>query len=115
MKINNIFVTEIIYPTEFSMTMEISDTFYKLCKKKESFYIISDAESKTGQRACNIYEELGTNNTYVEHDEFGYIRVGNAIPLSEYYYPIGLRKKNNHSNKKEIHELVKTAKKNKLI
>ena len=98
MKIKNIYVTEIMFPEQYSMTMEIGTTFFKLCKKSD-----------------DVYKELGTKDFYREHNRIGYVKVVDAVPLSEYYYPIGLKRRNSHYNKDQVHELVKAAKTKKLL
>lgn len=98
MKIKNLFATEVFFPEQYSMTMEIGTTFFKLCKQSD-----------------DVYKELGTKDVYREHNRIGYVKVVDAVPLSEYYYPIGLKRRNSHCNKDQVHELVKTAKSKKLL
>lgn len=94
MDTKNNYVVKIFVPTEFTLTTECGFTETKLCKKN-------------GQ---NSFIDLDSNKSYSYREEIGYIKVVKERPLSEYYYKIGLRKKNNYQDKDVVHELVQRAK-----
>lgn len=93
MNIKDIYVVEVFIPTECSMSIESGITELILCKKYGESYI-----------------DLKSGKSYIIHNEIGYTKVIRAVPLSEYYYTIGIKRNNNHNDKKDVHTLVKKAK-----
>lgn len=94
MNTKNNYIVKILIPTEFTLTTECGYVDTKLCRKNEQ----------------NGFNDLNSNNTYTYRDEVGFVKVISDVPLSEYYYKIGLRKKNNYMDKDLVDELVQKAK-----
>lgn len=94
MDTKNNYIVKILIPTEFTLTTECGYVETKLC-------------TKDGQQN---FIDLDSGKTYTYRDDIGYIKVINDVALSEYYYKIGLRKKNNYRDKDLVHELVQKAK-----
>ena len=96
--LKDIYVVELFVPEEFSLTNEFGWVDLKLCKKEEEKYI-----------------ELKSGNSYIMHNQIGYTKVVAAVPLNEYYFNSGIKKINNHSDKKSVHRLVKQFKRDGII
>ena len=94
MKIKNIYVVSWLIPMEYSLTTELGMVELKLCRKENENYI-----------------DLNSGEIYRSHNRIGMSRVVRAIPLSEYYYSIGIRKNNEYYDKQNVHTLVKEYKK----
>lgn len=93
MNTKDIYVVEVFIPTEYTMTTEMGIVKLKLCRKVGEDYI-----------------DLQSGNSYVAHRNIGYTKVVRAVSLSEYYYKIGLRKRNNHDDKDAVYKLVRRTK-----
>lgn len=94
MKLKNNYVVKIFVPTEHTLKTECGFIDTKLCKKNSQYE----------------FADLDNGKTYCYRDEIGYTKVIDDVPLSEYYYKIGLRKKNNYRDKDIVHDLVQSAK-----
>ena len=101
MIIKALYVADLICPEFYICHSEVASLFKaQICRK-----------SKTG------YIQLATGIEYTNTNELGINRVDKRAiyPLSDYYYSIGLKKMNNHFNKKEVYENVKKLKKRKIL
>ena len=98
METNNKYVVEIFIPTEFSSTIESGITRKIICEKVDEKYV-----------------ELESKKEYIVNNQMGTIKIFSVIPLSEYYYKIGLKRKNIYKDKNDVHKLVKTLRKSKKI
>ena len=95
MKPNNFFAVIVFEPTECTSYTEIGFSTTKICKK------INDT----------TYQNIEDDRIYTMNSIIGCNKIEKVIPLSDYYYNLGLRKRNNHNNKAEVHSLVKSLKK----
>lgn len=99
MNTKDFYVVEVFIPTEYTMTTEMGISQTKICKK------LNDTS----------YKDIKSGRVYTVNRIIGCTKVFNIYPLSEYYYLIGLRKNNEHRNKDEVHKLVKSYRKDKLL
>ena len=98
MNTDNKYVVELFIPTESSATIEIGVTQKRICEKKEDIYI-----------------DIETKNEYTVNSQMCARKVISVVPLSTYYYKIGLKRKNFYKDKNEVHGLVKSLRKSKHI
>ena len=96
--LKDIYVIELFFPEESTLTTEFGVVDLKLCKKEEEKYI-----------------DLKTGNEYFAYTEIGCTKVISAIPLTEYYYSIGIRKMNNYADKENVRKLVKQSKRDGIL
>ena len=101
MKVKNLVVADILYPTIITRTTEMCDV--------ESNCILRKLDN-------DVYENVENGKKYNSKQQKNFVRVlDNSItPLSDYYYRIGLKKKNNHNNKEKVYKKVKELKKNRI-
>ena len=98
MKLKDIYVVDVFIPTEICCSTLIGTSDLKICKKVE----------------IDTYVELDSKKVYKSSSN-GYEKILNVIPLSEYFYKIGLKKSNEHENKEEVYRLTKRYQIKKLI
>lgn len=103
MNIKNLYVVDAIVPT-----MVIGE------KLEEAIILRSRICKKEIVGRVTEYIDLDSDMSYSEEQKIGYDRIDEKSlrPLSDYYSFLGLRKINNHSNRKEVREKVKTLRKN---
>ncbi|MBE6157771.1 MAG: hypothetical protein E7160_03145 [Firmicutes bacterium] len=99
MKVKNLVVADIIYPTTITRTTE-------MCNVKTN-NILKKLDN-------GLYENVENGKHYRTIHRRGFSRIDedSIIPLSDYYYKIGLKKKNDHKNKENVYKKVKELKKN---
>lgn len=92
MKIKDIYVVDLFVPTEICCSMLIGTSELRIFKKVD----------------VNTYVDLYTKRIYnfPNCNE----KIVNAVPLSEYFYKIGLKKHNEYQNKEDVYRLVKDIK-----
>ena len=100
MKIKNLVVADVMYPTVITQTSEI-------------YTKVSNCILIKGETSLSPYTNVETNEKYSSWKArgFKYVDQESIKPLSDYYYRIGLKKKNNHKNQEEIYHKVKALKK----
>lgn len=98
MKVQNLYVAKIFFPMEMTQTTDIGISKLIICKKNNE-----------------KYTDIETNRNYNINNTIGKVRIVDCSPLSDYYYPIGIKKINNNNNKEEVYKLVKQLKKRDLI
>lgn len=108
MKIKNLYVVDVIKPLSImgSSHCEIEDACISsnhICEKVE---IGSDVLFIDVENSRKYYQTCKLGVERVEYDE---------IPLSDYFYMLGFKKKNSHDNKQEVYEKVKKLRKNRII
>lgn len=104
MKIKNLVVADIIDPLCITNHWEDSIILQnRICEKVN----IKDSN----------YKDLKTGKIHGTKTKIGITRIDKTsiVPLSDYYYSIGLKKKNSHDNKKEVYQKVKQLKKERKI
>lgn len=108
MKIKNLYVVDGLCPMSImgTATSKTEDSYIRqalICKKVE-----------TGSKP--YYQDIENNQKFYQINKIGIERVyGNPIPLSEYINFLGLRKRNNHENKKEVYQKVRKLRKNGIL
>lgn len=103
MKIKNLVVADVMYPTVITQTSEI-------------YTKVSNCILRKGETPLSPYTNVETNEKYSSWRKrgFKYVDQESIKPLSEYYYKIGFKKKNQHDNQEEIYNKVKMLKKQKI-
>ena len=103
MKIKNLIVADVMYPKLINETTE-------------EYTKIPNCILRKLENHLDMYENLetGTKHRLIKRRGFKYIDDGSVKPLSDYYYRIGLKKKNNHENKEIVYQKVKTLKEQKI-
>lgn len=108
MKIKNLYVVDEIIPMSImgSICSKIEDAIVarnQICEKVET-------------KECVYYLDLESNKKYYYTDKIGANRVEiPGTPLSDYFYPFGLKKKNPHDNQDKVYDKVKELKKKGII
>ena len=97
MKLKNIYVVDVFMPTEICCSAMIGISDLKIYKSR-NWYIYRSWYKKIYGSSSNGYE-----------------KILHVIPLSEYFYKIGLKKSNDCENKEQVYKLVKRYKINKLL
>ena len=108
MRIKNLYVVDVIKPMSLmgSLACQMEDACVSknhICEKLElddDVFFVDVENDKKYYQTCNLGVER------VEYDE---------IPLSDYFYRIGLKKKNNHHNKQKVYEKVKHLKRSGIL
>ena len=98
MKLKDIYVVDVFMPTEICCSALIGTSDLKICKKVE----------------IDTYVDLDTKKIYGSSSN-GYEKILHVIPLSEYFYRIGLKKSNEYENKEQVYRLAKRYQIKKLI
>lgn len=102
MKYKDYYVIELFVPTEIICSIESGYLDLRLCKKVEEGFL--DVENK------RLYQIPNDKNNLR-----GIRRINKVMPLNDYYYLLGIKKKKNNYRTTEVHALVKTLKASKKI
>lgn len=98
MKLYNLYVANVIFPTGLTMHNELKTVKTKIV-------------SKEGDK----YRDLVSGSYYTVRSIVGTIRICGLTPLSDYYNVLGLKKKNNHRNQEIVYEKVRILRKEKKL
>lgn len=108
MKIKNLYVVDGIVPLDLTGTekSQIEMSLLEqdcICEKVEHDQII-------------YYRNLENNNKFYQTSKLGIERTNNnPIPLSEYFYFLGIKKFNKHKNQKKVYAKVKSLKRKGIL
>lgn len=99
MKYDGYYYVEVLIPTEFSLTMKSGYTESFICKKIDDGY-------------DDGYKDIESGSVFKSGTGFGMPELFAAIPLTEYFNRLGLKKSTKDYRKENVYKLVKKNKSN---